>query len=59
MENAGCGECGVWKMRRKFQFSISISPSNAENQCVNNKNKKEKEKKAMNQCILRCAGLGW
>ena len=22
---AECGKCGVWKMRRKFQFSISIS----------------------------------
>ena len=24
VENAGCGKCGVWKMSRKFQFSISI-----------------------------------
>ena len=47
VENAECGKCGVWKMRRKFQFPIL----NAE--------KKKKKKNAMNHCILRCTGLGW
>ena len=37
VENADCGKCGVWKMRRKFQFSVSLSQSNADKRCVNNK----------------------
>ena len=39
VENAECGKCGVCKMRRKFQFSVSLSHSNADKQCVENKNK--------------------
>ena len=37
VENTECGKCGVWKMRRKFQFSVSLSHSNADKQCVENK----------------------
>lgn len=45
-----CAKCGVWKMRgvemsRKFQFSVSISHSNAEKQCVNNKKKRKTKKR--------------
>ena len=41
MENAGCGKCGVWKMRSvKNVEQISIFHvnfrRNAEKQCVNN-----------------------
>ena len=39
VRSAECGKCGVWKMRRKFQFSVSLSHSNADKQCVENKNK--------------------
>ena len=39
VENAACGKCGVWKMRGKFLFSVSLSHSNADKQCVNNKKK--------------------
>ena len=53
VEDEECGKCGVWKMCRKFQFSISISHSHAEKQCVNNKKKiiiKNKSKKR--RCII-------
>ena len=33
VENVECGKCGVWKMRRKFQFSILISIPMREKQC--------------------------
>ena len=49
VENAECGKCRVWKMCRKFQFSISTSHSHAEKQCVNNK-KINKNKKT--RCII-------
>ena len=39
VENAECGKCGVWKMRRKFQFSVSLSRSNVDKRCVENENK--------------------
>ena len=35
VENAERGKCGVWKMPGKFQFSVSLSHSNADKQCVN------------------------
>ena len=57
-KNEECGKCGVWKMRRKFQFSISISVEMGRNSVLTIK-KKEKEKNAMNHFIMRCAGLGW
>ena len=50
VENAGCGKCGVWKMRRKFQFSISLCHSNVDKQCVNDKKKINKKKKT--RCII-------
>ena len=59
VENAGCGKCGVWKMRRKFQFSIQLPIPMRKNSVLTIKKKKEKEKNAMNHCILRCTGLGW
>ena len=58
VENAGCVKCGVCKMRRKFQISVSISHSNAEKQCINNKKIKIKTKKRDASLHLRCAGLG-
>ena len=39
VENKEFGKCRVWKMRRTFQFSVSLSHSNADKQCVGNKNK--------------------
>ena len=52
VENAECGKCGVWKMRAKFQFSVSLSHSNADKQCVNNKNKKKINKNKKTRCII-------
>ena len=37
MWSAECGKCGVCKMQGKFQFSVSLSHSNADKHCVNNK----------------------
>ena len=53
VENAECGKCGVWKMRsvkmrRKFQFSVSLCHSNKDKQCVNDKKKKKKKPR----CII-------
>ena len=39
-ENAGCEKCGVWKIRRKFQFSISISGEMQRNSVLTIKKKK-------------------
>ena len=49
VENVGCGKCRVWKMRRKFQFSVSLSHSNADKQCVSNKKINKNKKK---RCII-------
>ena len=60
VENAGCGKCGVWKMRSvENAFSISISVEMRRNSVLTIKKKRKRKKCAMNHCILRCAGLGW
>ena len=58
-ENAGCGKCGVWKMRRKFQFSVSLSHPNADKQCVNYKkiNKNKKKSDALLHFKMRRVGM--
>ena len=44
-------------MRRKFQISVSISHSNAEKQCVNNKKIKTKKRDASLHFKIRRVGM--
>ena len=59
VENAECGKCGVWKMRRKFQFPVSLCHSNMDKQCVNDKKKiiKTKKRDALLHFKMRKVGM--
>ena len=50
----------MWKMRGKFQFSVSLSHSNADKQCVNNKKIiiiKTKKRHALMHFKMRRVGM--
>ena len=50
VENAGCGKCGVWKMRGVENAGcVSLCHSNVDKQCVNDKNKNKNKK---TRCII-------
>ena len=60
MRSEECGKGGVWKMRRKFQFSVSLCHSNVDKKCVNDKKKiiiKTKKRDALLHFKMRKVGM--